>query len=146
MSRRTIPVAAVGLSFTAGCRGETAFEPIVGTWDAVKLYKGTEDVTEYYLYSGTYDGCEYSSGFMLTVNPDLVGGFFNRYTYACEGEEPVSYAYGGYIAVENNGGTWLIERPEPFLECSIDVDTLDCTVLDPYDYYDDDLRVIFARR
>lgn len=130
---RTIPVAAVGLTFSAGCNVGTG---IRGTWDAVAVTRDGQDVTESYLYTSSYGGCTTTRGASMVIGRDLNGGFFRLYERDCEGsEQDFNGGYGTYVTVDRAEGRWLIQmgRTSTF-DCAVGF-SLECSLSITYDYY-----------
>jgi hypothetical protein len=148
LSIRSIPVAAMSLSFTSGC-GAGGDAAIVGTWDAVQFLRNGEDVSSDYFYSEIgSDGCLYSSSIVLTIGPDLVGGLFTRYSSQCpDPEDSYTSGYGNYVTAAHTDGRWLIAFSDYLsLDCTLNL-RLDCAIEYDGDYdYDYDQRIVFERR
>jgi hypothetical protein len=103
MAIRPIPLAALSLSFTAGCTNAT----LAGTWQLTKwLDSDGTDVTDSYLYEYTYDDCTYTYATRMILTQRASGFLFTYSGADCNGDEyDYSGGYGLYISGSKSGPT-----------------------------------------
>jgi len=128
MSIRPIPVAAMGLSFTAGCTNAS----LAGAWQISQWVNGDgTDVTENYLYQYTYEDCTYTFATRMILS-NRANGFLFTYAGAdCGGDDyDYSAGYGLYgSGVQTGLATWEFDFGYTDFSCTLGL-ALVCEISD----------------